>query len=211
MKQLNHLVNTINEINSKYTADALSLNANYASILSQILLLTERNFLHTVREVNEYWLRLSIFVFFSIFCGIMFYDIQSTVNTAHNKIAFNGYVVNFISVSSAACIYSRQKKILYVRERLNNYYTPFSHCVSEILCEIPWNAANILMLSVTSILTVNSRPDCVWEYFIQFYLICFVLIFTTNSWAIFISSLSSKYITIFSLYACTISIFAMFS
>ena len=61
----------------------------------------------------------------------------------------------------------RKKKVLYIRDRMNNQYATISFCISDLLAEIPWNMLNIFILSTITILVVRPRPDCVYEYYMS--------------------------------------------
>eukprot|EP01084_Bolivina_argentea_P049493 91015_1 len=186
-------------------------NTKPISLLNQISILTERKFTNTYHQMSVQWFRSLTFIAFSIFTGINFYNVTDSVNALHNKLGYTAAIINFMIFSGFGNILFHKKRTLYIRERVNNYYSVSVYCISDILCEIPWDILNVFVLCIISVLMVQSRPDALFEYFIQQFVICFAFMFSANSLAHFVSTLSSKYIVIFSIMSCLVAIFAMFS
>jgi hypothetical protein len=128
------------------------LHLNSSSLTSVLNLIRPGFFIQFSVLVSRMWkfmwrctswnsLRLFVFVFLSIFFGLLYLQIDdSDQSGAFSKmaVALNGILfISIISLNTGLPNYSRLRAVFY-RERGAGFYSSFAYPMSVSICEIPW-------------------------------------------------------------------------
>lgn len=132
------LTEEINEIKSNPTKmELLNQYLQKANMFSQFLILSSRTFKNLYRNPK---LLLSHYVLSFIvgsFCGYLYYDVSNDISGFQNRLGLFFFVLALFGFSSLTGLHSfSSERIIFIRERANNYYHPFSYYASKIICDL---------------------------------------------------------------------------
>ncbi|KAK6199553.1 uncharacterized protein RJT21DRAFT_121932 [Scheffersomyces amazonensis] len=108
-----------------------------ASFLSQVLIVSSRTFKNLYR--NPRLLLSHYFLSFLVggFCGYLYYDVHNDISGFQNRLGLFFFVLAFFGFSSLTGLHSfSTERIIFIRERANNYYHPLSYYLSKIFCDV---------------------------------------------------------------------------
>lgn len=115
------------------------INQNYkkALVATQIAVLSSRTFKNLYRNpkllLTSYVLSLVV----GGFCGYLYYDISNDISGFQNRLGLFFFVLALFGFSALTGLHSFSgERIIFIRERANNYYHPFSYYVTKILCDV---------------------------------------------------------------------------
>lgn len=108
-----------------------------ASFFSQLLILSSRTFKNLYRNprllLTNYFLSLLV----GLFCGYIYYNITNDISGFQNRLGLFFFILSLFGFSSLTGLHSfASERIIFVRERANNYYHPASYYISKIFCDI---------------------------------------------------------------------------
>lgn len=111
--------------------------AKAALIIQQILILSLRTFKNLYRNPKMLLLHYTLLFLVGIFCGYLYYNVSNDISGFQNRLGFFFFVLAFLGFSLFTGLHAfAEERIIFIRERANNYYHPFSYYVSKILCDI---------------------------------------------------------------------------
>jgi len=117
------------------------VNVARPNFFRQLCVLTHRMWIFMWRCTSWNSLRMFVFVFLSIFFGLLYLQIDdSDQSGAFSKmaVALNGILfISIISLNTGLPNYSRLRAVFY-RERGAGFYASSAFPVSVSICEIPW-------------------------------------------------------------------------
>ncbi|OBA21663.1 hypothetical protein METBIDRAFT_32142 [Metschnikowia bicuspidata var. bicuspidata NRRL YB-4993] len=108
-----------------------------ASFFTQLSILSSRTFKNLYRNprllLTNYVLSLAV----GLFCGFLYYDVSNDISGFQNRLGVFFFVLALFGFSSLTGLHSfAQERIIFIRERANNYYHPASYYVSKIICDL---------------------------------------------------------------------------
>lgn len=108
-----------------------------ATFLSQILILSSRTFKNSYRNpkllLSSYILSLLV----GGFCGYLYYNITNDISGFQNRLGLFFFILALFGFSSLTGLHSfSTERIIFIRERANNYYHPLSYYLSKIFCDV---------------------------------------------------------------------------
>ncbi|KAK6462793.1 hypothetical protein DFJ63DRAFT_176107 [Scheffersomyces coipomensis] len=109
----------------------------HASFISQVVILSSRTFKNLYRNprllLSHYFLSLLV----GAFCGYLYYDVSNDISGFQNRLGLFFFILAFFGFSSLTGLHSfSTERIIFIRERANNYYNPLSYYLSKIFCDI---------------------------------------------------------------------------
>ncbi|ODV82027.1 uncharacterized protein CANTADRAFT_87971 [Suhomyces tanzawaensis NRRL Y-17324] len=118
----------------------LELSSQYlekASIPNQILILSSRTFKNLYRNPRLLLTHYILSLIVGTFCGYLYYDVSNDISGFQNRLGLFFFMLAFFGFSSLTGLHSfSTERIIFVRERANNYYHPFSYYASKIVCDV---------------------------------------------------------------------------
>lgn len=108
-----------------------------ASFGSQVLILSSRTFKNLYRNpkllLSSYILSLIV----GVFCGYLYYNVSNDISGFQNRLGLFFFILALFGFSSLTGLHSfSTERIIFIRERANNYYHPLSYFVSKIFCDV---------------------------------------------------------------------------
>ncbi|KAI5958923.1 ADP1 [Candida theae] len=108
-----------------------------ATILEQIFILSSRTFKNLYRNPRLLLAHYVLSLVVGLFCGYLYYDVKNDISGFQNRLGFFFFLLAFFGFSSLTGLHSfSTERIIFVRERANNYYNPLSYYISKIFCDI---------------------------------------------------------------------------
>lgn len=120
-----------------------------ASILDQILILSSRTFKNTYRNPKLLLSHYILSLVMGIFCGYLYYDVSNDISGFQNRLGLFFFILALFGFSSLTGLHSfSAERILFIRERSNNYYHTLSYFISKVVCDlIPLRVLPPIMLT----------------------------------------------------------------
>lgn len=116
------------EINSQYKK---------ASFMTQIAVLSSRTFKNLYRNPKLLLTHYVLSLLMGFFCGYIYYNVKNDISGFQNRLGLFFFVLSLFGFSSLTGLHSfASERIIFIRERANNYYNPFSYYITKILCDI---------------------------------------------------------------------------
>lgn len=142
-------------------------NLNFPSWTYQTVVLTHRTYLNNFRNVGVFWMRLAMYVMLTLGIAFIYFRMGDTWKDVYSRAALLFFTVAFLcfmAVSAFPAFVEDMK--VYIRERLNGYYTPSTFVVANTLASAPF----ILLIAVSSTICVyfisNLRLGSAGVYFV---------------------------------------------
>lgn len=108
-----------------------------ATIVGQILILSSRTFKNLYRNPRLLLAHYVLSLLVGLFCGYLYYDVKNDISGFQNRLGFFFFLLAFFGFSALTGLHSfSTERIIFVRERANNYYNPLSYYISKIFCDI---------------------------------------------------------------------------
>lgn len=119
---------------------ALDLSNQYlkkASIWNQIIILSSRTFKNLYRNPKLLLTNYILSLVVGTFCGYLYYDVSNDISGFQNRLGLFFFILAFFGFSSLTGLHSfSAERIIFIRERANNYYHPVSYYISKIVCDV---------------------------------------------------------------------------
>jgi ABC-type multidrug transport system permease subunit len=146
----------------------------------QTLVLTERAMLNNKRDPIIFWLRCAMFIMLCLCVGFIFFQLGKDWKDVYSRMSllfFTTAFLTFMSISGFPAFMEDMK--VFMRERLNGYYTVTSFVAANTLSSIPF----LLIISVASALPVYwlSALNAEAGRFFYFIFNLFMALFVTES------------------------------
>lgn len=108
-----------------------------ANILNQILILSSRTFKNLYRNPKLLLANYILSLIVGLFCGYLYYGVSNDISGFQNRLGLFFFILAFFGFCSLSGLFSfSDERIIFIRERANNYYHPFSYYVSKIICDV---------------------------------------------------------------------------
>ncbi|ODV63903.1 putative ATP-dependent permease ADP1 [Ascoidea rubescens DSM 1968] len=132
----------IENINKSYienTASLLIFKNNYlkATIFNQVIILCSRTFKNLYRNPRLLLLNYILNVLMAFFIGFLYFDVSNDISGFQNRLGLFFFVLSFFGFTTLTGLHSFSiERIIFLRERSNNYYHTVSYFISKILCDV---------------------------------------------------------------------------
>lgn len=124
---------------SKANSTEINFRTNYqrASFLDQLLILSSRTFKNVYRNPKLLLGTYILSIFMGLFCGILYYHIDNDISGFQNRLGLFFFFLSFFGFSTLTGLHSFSiERIIFMKERSNNYYHPLSYYISKIVCDV---------------------------------------------------------------------------
>lgn len=108
-----------------------------ASFFTQFSILSSRTFKNLYRNprllLSNYVLSLLV----GLFCGLLYYHVSNDISGFQNRLGLFFFVLALFGFSSLTGLHSfAEERIIFIRERANNYYHPLAYYASKMVCDL---------------------------------------------------------------------------
>lgn len=127
----------INDLNDNPTRIEFKNQYQKATFASQLLILASRTFKNSYRNPKLLLSHYIISLAMGTFCGYLYYDVENDISGFQNRLGLFFFVLALFGFSALTELHSfSTERIIFIRERANNYYHPLSYYLSKIICDI---------------------------------------------------------------------------
>lgn len=182
--------------------------SNRASWWTQFKILSGRTLKNLVRNPNLLLTHYVISVLVALICGVLFWKVDNSLAGFQNRLGVMFFICalfGFGCLSSMGIFAS--ERLIFIRERANRYYSPFTYFVSKILFDmIPLRVVPPFILGLICYNMIGLRPEV--ECLMKFLLVL-VLFNMTAASCCFALSIIFKEIGVANLVATLVMLFEM--
>lgn len=108
-----------------------------ATIGSQILILSSRTFKNLYRNPRLLLSHYVLSLVMGLFCGYLYYDVSNDISGFQNRLGLFFFLLTLFGFSCLTGLHAfSSERIIFIRERANNYYHPSSYYISKIVCDV---------------------------------------------------------------------------
>jgi len=108
-----------------------------ATFFTQIVILSSRTFKNLYRNPRLLLAHYVLSLVVGLFCGYLYYDVTNDISGFQNRLGLFFFLLAFFGFSALTGLHSfASERIIFIRERANNYYNPLSYYVSKVFCDI---------------------------------------------------------------------------
>nr|QFR37210.1 ABC transporter [Cyberlindnera americana] len=108
-----------------------------ANFFSQLTILSSRSFKNIYRNPKLLIGTHLLSLFMGIFCGVLYYNVDNDISGFQNRLGLFFFFLSFFGFSTLTGLHSfSMERIIFLKERSNNYYHPLSYYISKILCDV---------------------------------------------------------------------------
>lgn len=129
-----------NEIDAAKTdATEIVFKGNYqrASFVSQLVILSSRSFKNVYRNPKLLLGSYVLALFMGVFCGFLYYNVDNDISGFQNRLGLFFFFLSFFGFSTLTGLHSFSiERIIFLKERSNNYYHPLAYYMSKIICDV---------------------------------------------------------------------------
>lgn len=108
-----------------------------ATFLSQLNILSSRTFKNLYRNPRLLLTNYVLSLLMGFFCGFLYYNVSNDISGFQNRLGLFFFILALFGFSSLTGLHSfAEERIIFIRERANNYYHPASYYISKMVCDL---------------------------------------------------------------------------
>lgn len=108
-----------------------------ASFFTQLSILSSRTFKNLYRNPKLLLTNYVLSLLVGLFCGYIYYNSTNDISGFQNRLGLFFFVLALFGFSALTGLHSfSQERIIFIRERANNYYHPASYYISKVVCDL---------------------------------------------------------------------------
>lgn len=108
-----------------------------ANVFTQCCILSSRTFKNLYRNPKLLLTNYILSLMVGLFCGYVYYDVSNDISGFQNRLGVFFFILALFGFSSLTGLHSfAQERIIFIRERANNYYHPSAYYLSKIMCDL---------------------------------------------------------------------------
>lgn len=108
-----------------------------ASFLNQLIILSSRTFKNLYRNPKLLLSHYILALVMGGFCGFLYYDVSNDISGFQNRLGLFLFVLSLFGFLCLTGLHLfATERIIFIRERANNYYHPLSYYLSKIICDV---------------------------------------------------------------------------
>ncbi|KAJ2705777.1 (ABC) transporter [Coemansia sp. IMI 203386] len=161
-------------------------------VFEQFKILSARIFRHLYRDPTLMLANYAMSVFIGLMCGVLFYQLDSSVQGVQNRLGLIMFVLAFYGFgATTSLLVFAEERLLYLRERANAYYDPMAYFLAKVTFDlIPLRVVPPMLL--TLIMYPMTGLAATWHQFIKFFSTLVLFNLTTASQMFFIGLLAEQ-------------------
>ena len=123
--------------NSNFESSEIPTVQDAASFSQQLSILCSRTFKNVYRDPKLLLENYFLTILLALFLGTLYYDLSNDISGFQNRMGLFFFIltyfgfITFTGLSSFAL-----ERIIFIKERSNNYYTPLAYYISKLLSDI---------------------------------------------------------------------------
>lgn len=108
-----------------------------AGFFAQLSILSSRTFKNLYRNPKLLLTNYALSLLVGLFCGTLYYNVSNDISGFQNRLGLFFFVLALFGFSSLTGLHSfAQERIIFIRERANNYYHPATYYISKMVCDL---------------------------------------------------------------------------
>ncbi|ODV96926.1 hypothetical protein PACTADRAFT_48714 [Pachysolen tannophilus NRRL Y-2460] len=112
-------------------------NYKKAGLLSQLAILSSRTFKNVYRNPKLLLTHYALSIAAALFVGYLYYNVTNDISGFQNRLGLFFFLLTYFGFSTLTGLHSFSiERIVFIRERSNNYYNPLSYYTSKIICDV---------------------------------------------------------------------------
>ncbi|GMG59266.1 unnamed protein product [Ambrosiozyma monospora] len=139
---------------------------NKAGFLTQLAILSSRTFKNSYRNPKLLMGHYILSLFVGLFCSYIYYDLANNISGFQNRLGLFFFLLTLFGFSTLTGLHSfSTERVVFIRERANNYYHPLSYYISKLVCDvIPLRLFPpiILMAIIYPLVGLNMNENKFW-------------------------------------------------
>ncbi|KAJ2460697.1 (ABC) transporter [Coemansia sp. RSA 2424] len=162
------------------------------TLYEQFKVLSARIFRNLYRDPTLMLANYALSVFIGLMCGVLFYQLDNTVQGVQNRLGLLMFVLAFygFGTTTSLLVFS-EERLLYLRERANAYYDPLAYFLAKVTFDlIPLRVVPPLLL--TLIAYPMTGMAATWPQFVKFFSTLVLFNLTVASQMFFIGLLAEE-------------------
>lgn len=117
--------------------DLLHYLLKKAGFFTQLSILCSRTFKNLYRNPKLLLTNYALSLLVGLFCGGLYFNVSNDISGFQNRLGLFFFVLALFGFSSLTGLHSfAQERIIFIRERANNYYHPASYYISKMVCDL---------------------------------------------------------------------------
>ncbi|GMM29549.1 putative ATP-dependent permease [Martiniozyma asiatica (nom. inval.)] len=105
--------------------------------LIQLSVLSSRTFKNLYRNPKLLLAHYALSLIMGLFCSYLYYNVENNISGFQNRLGLFFFLLTLFGFSTLTGLDSFAKeRVIFIRERSNNYYHPISYYISKILCDV---------------------------------------------------------------------------
>lgn len=135
------------------------VNLKPIGFFHSLWVLLQRNFLNNLRNPAVFLIRIVMYTGLCFCLGTLYWDIGDSAHHVQDRISILFFVAAFLTFMSISGMPAFvEERSLFIRERVNNHYTPLAYTIANFLSSLPWIFMISLLSSMLIHLMIQSRP-----------------------------------------------------
>lgn len=108
-----------------------------APIYRQFLILSGRTFKNIYRNPMLLFTHYVIAVLLAVFCGLLYYNVSNDISGFQNRLGLFFFLLALFGFSTLTTLnLFADERVIFVRERANDYYQPISYYLSKVVFDV---------------------------------------------------------------------------
>lgn len=129
----------INEILSSGNEETIAIPQAYnsASFLQQLSILSSRTFKNVYRNPKLLLGNFVLTLLLGLFLGSLYYNVENDISGFQNRLGLFFFILTYFGFLTFTGLSSFSlERIIFIKERSNNYYSPLAYFMSKILSDV---------------------------------------------------------------------------
>ncbi|CEP61749.1 putative ATP-dependent permease ADP1 LALA0_S03e10088g [Lachancea lanzarotensis] len=138
-QQFAGLMQDIEAIKDSSTEDAVEAlsSAKPASFEEQLMILCSRSFKNIYRNPKLLLGNYLVTLLLGCFLGLLYYDVENNISGFQNRLGLFFFILTYFGFLTFTGLTSFSlERLIFLKERSNNYYSPMAYYISKILSDV---------------------------------------------------------------------------
>lgn len=146
---------------SEHQGSFITKSSSAASFIQQLFILSSRTFKNIYRNPKLLLGNYILTVMLGLFLGMLYYDVQNDISGFQNRLGLFFFILTYFGFLTFTGLSSFSlERLIFVKERSNNYYSPMAYYISKILSDvIPLRVVPPILLALVVYPTVGLNME----------------------------------------------------
>ncbi|KAG0672485.1 putative ATP-dependent permease [Maudiozyma exigua] len=132
-------INNFNNVENETMISQLELPSTYkpATFLEQLSILCSRSFKNIYRNPKLLLANYVLTIILSLFLGTLYFQITIDISGFQNRMGLFFFILTYFGFVTFTGLSSfSQERLIFLKERSNNYYSPLAYYISKIISDV---------------------------------------------------------------------------